>query len=56
MMAPRRKRKAKTLGVLSKVRKPMAPPGRAIPDRTKYERAAEAERLRRLGLEDEEKS
>jgi hypothetical protein len=44
-MAPRKRKKPK--GVMSKVRKPMAPPSKIEDALTKYRRARERERLRR---------
>ncbi len=46
MPGPKRK-KSKTRGLISKIRKPMAPPSKTIEDEKKYKRERELERLRR---------
>ena len=45
-MSPRKK-VGKRLGLISKIRKPIAPPARVEKDERKYSRKREAERIRR---------
>lgn len=46
-MAKRQAKSRGKRGLISKLRKPMAPPARVIDDPTKYKRERELERLRR---------
>ncbi len=46
-MAKRPTKPRKPRGLISKIRKPMAPPSRVIEDPTKYKRERELEKLRR---------
>jgi hypothetical protein len=41
------RRLGKRFGLISKIRKPLAPPARAEEDESKYSRKREAERIRR---------
>ena len=47
-MTPRKPKTKRRIGVMKKVRKPMAPPTRVEDDPKKYRREREKERLRRL--------
>jgi hypothetical protein len=51
-MAKRRRARKSKRGVLSKVRKPMAPPARVQDDPKKYRRPAHARQTRRIYEED----
>jgi len=46
-MAKRQAKSRRTRGLISKIRKPIAPPSRVIEDPTKYKRERELEKLRR---------
>lgn len=46
-MAKRQSKPRRPGGLIAKIRKPMAPPSRAIEDPTKYKRERELEKIRR---------
>jgi hypothetical protein len=46
-MPQRKQKKLRPGGLIKKIRKPMAPPSKAIEDPTKYKRERELEKLRR---------
>ncbi len=46
-MSKRQPKPRRSRGLIAKIRKPMAPPSRAIEDPTKYKRERELEKIRR---------